>query len=127
MPKILGLTIPSIAPTAGGSGGRVIDLERMRLELERAAPPAQAVPAAWRQASEPDQKIAARAATIKARLAGAGISQEMLAQAAVVSRSAICHALSGRGPANRIMAYALELLGQVGVPKKRGKHRAWET
>lgn len=96
-----------------------IDLERMRLELERAAP-AQAVPAARRQASESDPAIAARAATIKARLVEAGISQEMSAQAAVVSRSAICHALSGRVPANRIMACALELLRQVGVPKKRG-------
>jgi len=102
---------------------RRIDLERMRLEVERAAVEAgPAQPSATRRRGRaPDPASVERAATIKARLIEAGISQDTLARAAVVTRSYVCHALSGRHRAARVMACALELLRQAGAPKKRAK------
>jgi lambda repressor-like predicted transcriptional regulator len=94
----------------------------MRLELERAAAEGHAQPSATRRrAREPDPATVERAVTIKARLIEAGISQATLARAAVVTRSYVCHALSGRHRADRVMACALELLRQAGAPKKGRK------
>ena len=94
---------------------QLVELERVGLEQARRhhrqrPDPPPADPAAARR---PD--LVAQAVTLKREMKERGITQDMVAATAAVSRTAVCHFLAGRSPSKHLVETIEQLLAKQPV------------